>query len=104
MAPRYVIGANRRMQSIRLLLASVLTMALIAGCGDGNDGNSSDPVVDDTALPPFMNFHEQDFAEHPRGRATGGEMLMVDLEDPYASSNEPDTGASPGVDAIPVTY
>lgn len=86
------------------LLALLFALVLSAGCGDGNGGGQSDPVEDQTAQPPYINYHENDFAAHPHWRATANDLVLVDLEDPAADARDLDTGDAPGVDVIPIKY
>lgn len=93
---------GRRLGTIRPVLAALFLLGVVAGCGDGDDGGGDDSA-DESLEPPFINFHEYDFAQHPRWRAAADDVLLVDLEPPGSSLNHIDTGTI-GVDEIPVVY
>jgi uncharacterized protein YjbI with pentapeptide repeats len=85
-----------------LLMTILLALVGLSGCGDGGAGGESE-AADDSLEPPYINYHEHDFALHRRWRATADDLVVVHLEDPAAPQNGPDT-EGPGVDAIPVVY
>jgi uncharacterized protein YjbI with pentapeptide repeats len=80
----------------RLLAIPVLFVALVAGCGDGSDGSSSDVLSMEEGAA--RAFSEQFLAENPIASLQPGHIAIMQLE--AAGTHDGDTGEDEGVDVV----